>query len=82
VGHPHVDKQITAVTTLLRATPDGQWNFLKCCSIRHFHRPNQICFLAEEIARLKSVPNDWPPLEQEVPTDRDEEIIQRELDQR
>jgi hypothetical protein len=29
VGHPHVDKQITAVTTLLRATPDGQWNFFR-----------------------------------------------------
>jgi hypothetical protein len=27
VGNPHVDKQITAVTTLLRATPNGQWKF-------------------------------------------------------
>jgi hypothetical protein len=47
-----------------------------------FPPPQPDLFLAEEIARLKSVPNDRSPLEQEILTDRDEEIIQRELDQR
>ncbi len=27
VGHPHLQKQLNAVTTLLRATPDSQWGF-------------------------------------------------------
>ena len=82
VGHPHIDKQITAVTTMLRATPDGNGTFFEMLFNQAYPPPQPDLFLAEEIARLKSVPNDWPPLEQEVLTDRDEELIQRELDQR
>jgi hypothetical protein len=66
----------------LRATPGGQWKFFEMLFNQAFPPPQPDLFLAEEIARLKSVPNDRPPLEQEILTDRDEEIIQRELDQR
>jgi P63C domain-containing protein len=29
VGHPHLQKQINAITTLLRASPDGKWGFFQ-----------------------------------------------------
>ena len=29
VGNPHLEKHIAAITTLLRATPDGNWRFFK-----------------------------------------------------
>jgi len=58
VGHPHVDKQITAVTTLLRATPDGQWKFFDMLFKQAFPPEQPDLFLAEEIARLRIAPPD------------------------
>src|ERR1700730_10886760 len=43
VGNPHVDKQITAVTTLLRATPNGQSSLTRFSS-KPFRRLSQIYF--------------------------------------
>lgn len=58
VGDPHVDKQITAVTTLLRATPDGQWKFFEIL-FKHAFPPAQMdLFMNEEIERLRIAPPD------------------------
>ena len=54
VGNPHVDKQITAVTTLLRATPGGQWKFLESLFQQAFPPAQPDLFLADEIERLKN----------------------------
>ena len=56
VGDPHVDKQITAVTTLLRATPDGQWKFFEMLFKQAFPPAQPDLFLADEIARLRIAP--------------------------
>lgn len=61
VGDPHVDKQITAVTTLLRATPDGQWKFFEMLFRQAFPPVQPDLFLAEEIARLRIAPPDGAP---------------------
>jgi hypothetical protein len=53
VGNPHVDKQITAVTTLLRATPNGQWKFFETLFKQAFPPAQPDLFLVEEIERLK-----------------------------
>lgn len=53
VGNPHVDKQITAVTTLLRATPTGQWKFFESLFNLAFPPAQPDLFLAEEIERLR-----------------------------
>jgi hypothetical protein len=58
VGNPHVDKQITAVTTLLRATPNGQWKFFDTLFKQAFPPAQPDLFLAEEIERLRLVPPD------------------------
>jgi hypothetical protein len=53
VGNPHVKKQIDAVTTLLRATPSGQWKFFEML-FNHAIPPAQPdLFMAEEIERLR-----------------------------
>lgn len=58
VGDPHVNSQITAVITLLRATPDGQWKFFESL-FKHAYPPAQPdLFMAEEIARLRGAPTD------------------------
>jgi P63C domain len=58
VGAPHVDKQINAVTTLLRATPNGQWKFFQMLFNQAFPPIQADLFLADEIERLKiSGPN-------------------------
>jgi hypothetical protein len=57
VGDPHLDKQIMAVTTLLRATPSGQWKFFEML-FNHAYPPAQPdLFLAEEIERLTESEN-------------------------
>lgn len=53
VGDPHVDKQITAVTTLLRATPNGQWRFFESLFNQAFPPTQPDLFLADEIERLR-----------------------------
>ncbi len=53
VGDPHIDKQITAVTTLLRGTPDGQWKFFDMLFKQAFPPAQPDLLLAEEIARLR-----------------------------
>lgn len=40
IGNVHLDKQITAVTTLLRATPDGSWRFFETL-FNHAYPPPQ-----------------------------------------
>jgi hypothetical protein len=58
VGNPHVDKQITAVTTLLRATPTGQWKFFETLFKQAFPPAQPDLFLADEIERLRIAPPD------------------------
>ena len=58
IGDPHIDKQITAVTTLLRATPDGQWRFFEMLFRQAFPPAQPDMFLADEIARLRIAPPD------------------------
>jgi hypothetical protein len=53
VGDPHVDRQIAAVTTLLRATPSGQWAFFKILFGQAFPPAQSDLFLVDEIERLK-----------------------------
>jgi hypothetical protein len=53
VGNPHVDKQITAVTTLLRATPNGQWKFFESLFKMAFPPAQPDLFMADEIERLR-----------------------------
>ncbi|MFY9895241.1 MAG: P63C domain-containing protein [Xanthobacteraceae bacterium] len=60
VGNPHVDRQIAAVTTLLRATPNGQWKFFEMLFNQAFPPAQPDLFLAEEIERLRIAPPDEP----------------------
>jgi hypothetical protein len=53
VGNLHVDKQITAVTTLLRATPNGQWRFFETLFQQAFPPAQPDLFLVDEIERLR-----------------------------
>lgn len=53
VGDPHVDKQITAVTTLLRATPTGQWKFFESLFKQAFPPAQMDLFMADEVERLR-----------------------------
>ena len=39
VGHPHLQNQINAVTTLLRASPDGSWEFFERLFKRAYPAP-------------------------------------------
>jgi len=52
IGEPHLDRQITAVTALLRATPSGQWKFFEMVFAQAFPPAQPDLFLAEEIERL------------------------------
>jgi hypothetical protein len=47
-----VDKQIAAITTLLRAKPSGQWKFFEMLFNQAFPPAQSDLFLAEEIERL------------------------------
>jgi hypothetical protein len=54
-----------AVTTLLRATPNGQWKFFEMLFSHAFPPAQPDLFLAEEIERLKNAPGG--PLKLEAP---------------
>ena len=56
LGNPHVDKQITAVTTLLRATPNEQWKFFETLFEQAFPPAQPDLFMADEIERLRLAP--------------------------
>jgi hypothetical protein len=53
-GETHVDRQIASVTTLLRATPAGQWKFFEMLFRTAFPPMQGDLFLEEEIMRLKT----------------------------
>lgn len=53
VGNPHVEKQITAVTTLLRATPSGQWKFFETLFNSALPPAQPDLFMSEEIEWLR-----------------------------
>jgi hypothetical protein len=59
-GELHVDRQIAAVTTLLRATPRGQWKFFEMLFRNAFPPAQGELFLEEEIARLKAEGETYP----------------------
>lgn len=52
VGDEHLGRQITAVTTLLRATPAGQWKFFEMLFNQAYPPAQPDLFLEEEIRRL------------------------------
>lgn len=56
VGNPHVNGQITAVITLLRATPAGQWKYFDTLFKQAFPPAQPDIFLADEIERLRLAP--------------------------
>jgi hypothetical protein len=51
-GDVHVDRQIAAVTTLLRASPRGQWKFFEMLFRQAFPPQQKDLFHEEEIQRL------------------------------
>lgn len=53
-GEVHVDRQIASVTTLLRASPRGQWKFFEMLFKNAFPPVQGELFLEEEIARLRA----------------------------
>jgi len=52
VGNPHLEKQIAAVTTLLRATPDGNWKFFETLFNQAFPPPQGDLFSGLELEGL------------------------------
>ena len=56
VGDPHVDDQIKAVITLLRAAPRGQWKFFEMLFHNAFPPVQKDLFIEDEIARLSKDP--------------------------
>lgn len=54
VGERHLDGQITAVTTLLRATPRGQWKFFEALFNQAFPPMQGDLFMEQEIERLSA----------------------------
>jgi hypothetical protein len=52
VGNVHLEKQITAVTTLLRATPDGNWRFFETLFNQAFPPAQGNLFAGLEIEQL------------------------------
>lgn len=52
VGDPHLERQITAVTTLLRATPNGQWKFFEMLFKQAFPATQGELFFADEVVKL------------------------------
>jgi len=49
VGHPHLQNQLNAVTTLLRATPDGNWEFFARLFNHAFPPPQRDLFADIEL---------------------------------
>lgn len=54
VGDTHLERQITAVTTLLRATPTGQWKFFEMLFNQAFPPTQGSLFFSDEVERLKN----------------------------
>ena len=52
VGNPHLQNQIMAVTTLMRATPDGNWKFFKRLFNQAFPPPQGDLFTALELEQI------------------------------
>jgi hypothetical protein len=52
IGNPHLEKQITAVTTLLRATPDGKWRFFETLFNQAFPPPQGDLFSGLDLEDL------------------------------
>lgn len=55
VGHPHLQGQITAVTTLLRATPSGSWRFFETLFNQAFPPPQGELFPELEMEKLEQI---------------------------
>jgi P63C domain len=53
VGNPHLHNQITAVTTLFRATPDGNWRFFEILFNQAFPPPQGDLFAKLELEKLR-----------------------------
>jgi hypothetical protein len=53
VGNPHLRNQIMAVTTLLRATPDGNWRFFEKLFNQAFPPPQGDLFSKLELEKLQ-----------------------------
>lgn len=51
-GHPHLQNQITAVTTLLRATPSGKWKFFETLFNEAFPPPQGNLFAGIELEEI------------------------------
>jgi len=54
VGNVHLEKQIAAVTTLLRATPDGKWKLFETLFNHAFPPPQRDLFDGLDVQRLLS----------------------------
>jgi hypothetical protein len=52
IGNPHLQNQITAVTTLLRATPAGSWRFFETLFNEAFPPPQGDLFAQLELEKL------------------------------
>jgi hypothetical protein len=53
VGNPHLHNQITAVTTLFRATPDGNWRFFETLFNHAYPPPQGDLFATLELEKLQ-----------------------------
>jgi hypothetical protein len=53
VGNPHLHNQITAVTTLFRATPEGNWRFFETLFNNAFPPPQGDLFAKLELEKLQ-----------------------------
>jgi hypothetical protein len=53
VGNPHLHNQITAVTTLFRATPDGNWRFFEALFNQAYPPPQGDLFASLELEKLQ-----------------------------
>lgn len=52
VGNVHLDKQISAITTLLRATPSGNWRFFETLFNNAYPPPQGDLFAGLDVERL------------------------------
>ena len=52
IGNVHLGKQIAAVTTLLRATPDGKWRFFETLFNHAFPPPQADLLAGLDVERL------------------------------
>lgn len=57
VGNVHLEKQIAAVTTLLRATPDGQWKLFETLFNHAFPPPQRDLFEGLDVQKLLAEQN-------------------------